>query len=457
MFRRHFSSIEFFPVILGALLLGLAAWQNMYPLVYSDTGTYIVSGLNGVVPNDRPLLYGLFLRHTSMRTTMWLSLIAQLLIVSSVLFAFVKSMFTDLKYRSIFYGLTTILVFFTAISIKTSTLIPDAFTPLVILCSVILWKRPSSILLRIWFSVIMIFCLSVHHSHMIILLLALLLFALYAWIHLRKPMLHELRRAIFFMPVLVSSLLLTPTINYVFSGDFYSNRSGGIFTIGRIADTGVLEEYLKENCDRLPYEICQYKDELRLDFLWNDKSPLYKMGGWQQPRDEYEAIVFDIITTPKYFARLAAKIFPDMIVQFCSFGIDRFPENAQYGVDTAPYYALRDVYSSELPHYLASNQNTGRLHYGSINARQEFFAVILLLMFIAVMASSARKFLQPMKNLLLLIFFYTISNAVVCAAFSIPNPRYQTRVFWLLPLIFMMTIIKIWTGHRAELKQWFRF
>jgi 7,8-dihydro-6-hydroxymethylpterin-pyrophosphokinase len=43
-----------------------------------------------------------------------------------------------------------------------------------------------------------------------------------------------------------------------------------------------------------------------------------------------------------------------------------------------------------------------------------------------------------------LILLYTIANAIVCGTLSIPNPRYQTRVFWLIPLVIMMSMLLVW-------------
>ena len=53
-------------VFLGALCLMLDAFCNGFPIVYSDTSTYIASGLELETPFDRPITYGLFLRFFSL-------------------------------------------------------------------------------------------------------------------------------------------------------------------------------------------------------------------------------------------------------------------------------------------------------------------------------------------------------------------------------------------------------
>ncbi|MFK8101257.1 MAG: hypothetical protein AB8G15_01985, partial [Saprospiraceae bacterium] len=59
-------------ILLGTIILLFVAFYNGYPLVYSDTGTYIQSGFELFVPVDRPLTYGLFLRYTSLGISPWL-------------------------------------------------------------------------------------------------------------------------------------------------------------------------------------------------------------------------------------------------------------------------------------------------------------------------------------------------------------------------------------------------
>jgi hypothetical protein len=222
LFLNGFREIEFSPILIGAIILGFAGWQNMYPLVYPDTGTYVITGLEGRVPYDRPLLYGLFLKHTSMRATMWMAMYAQAILVSSVIFTFIKSYFLKQNYRIIYFLCLFILVGCTAISIKTSTLIPDVFTPLPILCFFILLHGSLNITLKIWFSFIMVFAIAVHQSHLMILVSALLLSGIVVGMRLgKKIFIQQLLRVKFLIPIVIISFLLTPTINLLYSGRFF--------------------------------------------------------------------------------------------------------------------------------------------------------------------------------------------------------------------------------------------
>lgn len=455
-FFFDFKQIEFLPVLIGAVLLGFAAWQNMYPLVYADTGTYAVTGLDGRVPLDRPLLYGLFLRHTSMRATMWLALFAQTVIVSSVIFAFVKTFFQRFQYHYIYYFVLIALIGCTALSIKTSTLIPDAFTPLPILCFFILLNARIVAPLRLWFISVMILCIAVHTSHLMILAVTFLLFAVSESIkHGVKNLLSQIRRIKFIIPVILISFFITPVINLIYGGSFFWNKSNGIFLMGKFADNGILQAYVADNCDHLSLEICAYKDQIPQDFLWNDSSPLYKMGGWEHPSPEFDKIVHDILTTPKYFVPLCLKTISASAIQFFTFNISVRAENAAMSYDSPPHYALRYVFKHEMNQYLSSNQNVNRLNYEDIDARQIWFIVILSSILILVKISSLRIYTNGLSRVFMLILYYTVSNAIVCGALSIPNPRYQTRVFWLLPMMVLLILISVWANHKKEIIGYF--
>jgi hypothetical protein len=448
---QAFREIEAVTVLTGAVLLCFAAGYNMYPLVYPDTGTYIVTGLESRVPADRPLLYGLFLRHTSMRATMWFALFAQALLVSSVIFGFVKTYFKQYRYHLIYLGLLIPLISCTALSIKTSTLIPDVFTPLPILCFFILLHGTDNKVLRWWYIAITIFCIGTHQSHLLMLGIALGLYGMMLLIRKQfRPVMLQWRKASFMVPVCVIGFFITPIINTIYSGKFFWSKSSGIFFMGRFADNGLLQTYLKENCHCENLELCQYQGKIPVDFLWDSSSPLYKMGGWENPPAEYDLIVRKMLTTPRYLGMFLYKSVAASFSQFFSFQISVRAENAPMSFDSPPYHALKTVYHHESGTYVFSNQNTGRLDYTAIDARQTWFITILLGAFVLLLVAGYKEDIRSFLPVITMILMYTIANAIVCGTLSIPNPRYQTRVFWLIPLVLMMAMLRSWLKRRSD-------
>jgi hypothetical protein len=72
-------------LIIYTLVLMAPAFYNAYPLVYSDTGTYIQSGMQWELPIDRPFVYGLFIKITSLGFSLWNVIFFQCLIVAYTL------------------------------------------------------------------------------------------------------------------------------------------------------------------------------------------------------------------------------------------------------------------------------------------------------------------------------------------------------------------------------------
>ena len=53
-------------LFISVFVLIIPALKNGYPILFSDSGTYLSSGHSGYVPVDRPILYGIFVRHISL-------------------------------------------------------------------------------------------------------------------------------------------------------------------------------------------------------------------------------------------------------------------------------------------------------------------------------------------------------------------------------------------------------
>src|SRR5438067_9113302 len=69
--------LSFCYFVLGTLILMSAALFNNYPLFYADSGAYIFSGFTGEVLEDRPAVYGLFIRFISFKDSFWLVILVQ--------------------------------------------------------------------------------------------------------------------------------------------------------------------------------------------------------------------------------------------------------------------------------------------------------------------------------------------------------------------------------------------
>ena len=440
---KNHSIQNFVLVLLGGIILCFMGFYNTFPYVFSDCGTYIGSGFDLKVPLDRPIFYGLFIRHVSLLTSLWLVILVQGLMVSLILFYYFRYLSGTPRFRIYYIAFILFITFFTSASFHVSQLIPDVFTSVSILClGLFLLVREMKTRDLIFTTIILIVAVAVHNSHFLISVLLLSLFTLLFLIGKFKKKAADLfisgKRILYTWSVVLFTFLMVCTVHYKLGGGFSLSRAGPVFLMGRIQNMGLLEPYLSENCDKHHYKICEYKGKIPGDFLWDyDSSPLYKLGGWesQSLRDEYTAIEKDILTTPKYAHLFLVKSIESAFTQFFCFSTgDASPQRE----GSPPYIAISVHYPGSLQPYMASHQWTQTLNFAFINQSQEFILALCLLFYITC-------FIYPLKfkryhRLILFILAGMFINAFVCGALSGVVERYQSRVIWLLPLPLFLII-----------------
>jgi hypothetical protein len=433
-----------FLIIAGLLpLISFAIW-NGYPLVYSDTGTYIHAGFENLVPDDRPILYGIFIRHLSLKTSLWIVICIQALLTSFSLFVFISGFISERKRRnSLFVICILFLSFGTAISQKCSDLLPDFLTAMMALLICRFMVKPILGIEKLLVFAVLFFALCAHNSHLYILLLTI---SVVIFIRLfRKSVLRlvPFRKFLHLLGILISGVLVIGFINYGFSGKFFISKNSAVFMTGHLAECGLLDEFLNAKCAEKKYALCPDAGRLnKVDFLWDERnSPLYRMGGWKNDGEQFKPLLYDFFTSKKYLGKFAVNSLGCSAKQLTMFQLDAEMENAIYGEGSAPYAQIHWRFHSELENYMASKQNRGLLDYSWVN----FLQTILLLLSIMVIAAfylirKIREQMQMIHISLLFILSFIFSNAVVCGTFTIAHVRFGSRVIWLLPLMAIIIV-----------------
>lgn len=434
---RKQSILDSLLVLFGGIILCYMGFYNTFPYVFSDCGTYIGSGFELKVPIDRPIFYGLFIRHVSLLTSLWLVILVQGLILSLILFYFFKYLSGTSRFRIYYIAFIIFITFLTSASFHVSQLIPDIFTPVAILSlGLLLLVRNMKTRDVIITSIILIIAIAVHNSHFFIITILLLLFTILFLIQKFRKKLSDLfisaGRLIYSWSLVILTYLIICTVNSSLGAGFAMSRAGPVFLISRMNDIGILEPYLRENCGKYHYRICEYKDKIPGDFLWDySNSPLYKNGGWESPQklEEYSAIIKDILTSPQYGHLFLVRAVESSFTQFFCFSTgDASPQRE----GTPPYKAISVHFPASLKLYTNSHQWTQTLNFTVINEFQKYITGICLLFYLAcfVYPSRTRKF----NRVILFILAGMFINAFVCGTFSTIAERYQSRVIWLLPL-----------------------
>lgn len=446
-------------LLLAASLLLLAfAFYNGYPLVYSDTGSYIHYGFEKEVPFDRPVMYGLFLRYSSLKFSLWLPVFFQGLMTAWSIRYLVGAFGCNIPtQRKLFSLIILVLVAFTGLSQKCSNVLPDFTTALIsVLAAGWALRKQKSTSESIIAAGIALFAMLSHGSNLYIFLICTALISL-LYI-LRMPAVRNAGRKLLielwmFCGVGIISLLM---VNFIFSGEFFLSRNGSIFVTGHLADCGLLDEFLIDKCAEKNYPLCEWKGACaNVDFLWDEtSSPHFKTGGWHKNPDRYNEMLHDFFTSRKYIWKYIVSTTKLGAIQIFDSGLHTEMENLPMVKGSAPYGQVEWRFPRELHSYSAARQQQGTLDYTVINTLQ---TVLLILSLIVIPAGIIylRKRSAEFNVLLLTLTLFTlfiVINGFVCAGLTIPNSRFGARVIWLIPLVAILFASEI-IRHRSLQKR----
>jgi len=433
-------------ILLGAIISCFIGFYNGYPLVYPDTGSYLSSGFSGEIPMDRTIFYGLFARHVSISASPWLIVFVQGLISSWILHVTFGMFFAGNKRNLIFLGALTFITLTTGYSFNVSILIPDIFSPIALLCLINLLfnsqLRKSRIIIV---SLIFIFSISTHLSNIptFMFLLLILLFYSFTQKIRKKTISIGIKKILYPLYLLLFVLILVPSVHSLIGNKFQYSSASHVFMVNHLIECGVMEQYLDDKCENSDFKICDYKNNLGWNFIWDEESALYKTGGWVENRNEYNRILSEIYSTPKYWPILAQKTIEYSVKQFFTFDISEYAPQL-YG--SAPFGQIDWRFHDSVREYLSSKQNNNKLDVQLTNSIQVFVMFFSLIIAFAMIYYSyfTSQLSLEFKWVLIILLVYGILNSVVCSNLSTVDPRFQNRWIWILPVIVIIGLIKFY-------------
>ncbi|HPD96235.1 MAG TPA: hypothetical protein PLA24_10115 [Tenuifilaceae bacterium] len=437
---------------IGTLILSIIGLYNGYPLVYSDTGTYLYSGFDLFVPVDRPIVYGLLIRFFSFKYSAWFIILFQNILTAFILYEVLKSFyFETIRLNRLYLTILLFLTLFTGIGWYSNQLMPDFFAPILILTIYLfIAKDKMSFLSKIALSIILIISSITHFSHLIIGLAIIFTIILIRLIFRKQLEQLPLKRLLLAAAVLLSSWVVLPTVNYLVEKQFILSKGSHVFMMASLDEKGILKHFLDDNCSSPDFQsckLCQLKDSLpdNIDkFIWWENSIVNKTGGWEKSKDEYNKIIKAIHKRPKY---LLSNIF-----QSTCYGLVQLTKNkigeglSAYNEGSAPYGQIRWRFPYELNNYLNSRQNKwngANLKLDTLNTIHLLILIVSLFLIIWLFSSPLLRKLN-FNSLFFLVFVMLsiVINSFVTAGLSSPYDRYQTRVVWLLPLALIVVLVK---------------
>jgi hypothetical protein len=435
-------------LFLGTLILLSPALYNGYPLVYSDTGTYIFSGMELTIPLDRPIGYGLFLRYTSLfGASLWYVIFFQSLIGAYLLYLTIR-LSVHQHFNVTYLIILSFLTYFTALGWYAGQLMPDIFSAYLILGVFLLFHIPLRSFHFMLISLIIIIGLMVHFSNSLILLLIIALIVATQFRRLNMPKFSK-RISLVVIALLIISTASLKLINYSLDKDFTINRSGHVFLMGKLLDSGLLEQFLAKKCaDNKSFPMCEFRETLpsnSRELLWGNESPLQHYGGWVGSKTIFDEIIFSFLSSPEFVLKLGVNIMHSTLSQLFQNDMGSGLVSQWYASpDSPPAFAIANHFEHEYSSYQQARQN-GNLWGQQLdfeiknvfNSLLLFLSVSGLLLFWVLVRKNKGYIIE--KTFSIIIVGGIIINALVTAGLANVYDRLQARVSWLFVLLFLIS------------------
>ena len=430
--------------LLGTLLIIWPAIYNGYPLVYSDTETYLRSSVQLIPPVDRPIGYGLFIRIMSWQATTWTVVIGQGLIAYWVTFRVVKLFFKHPRLPHFI-----ILLFLSAISSLpwyAGQVMPDFFAGIVVLTIFLFYYDTKTWKNRIIYGFLIAFFAIFHYSFILIFFLTASFLLI---VRIRKAFKTDrgiLYRYIALMAIFGTSILFVMLYNYADRGKFKFSFSSNVFLVAKFCDGNILNTYLQDNCGKKDIPFCDYKDTVMdspMGFLWYSEWPFQKQQmhqDWEKINERCGVIVHDVLTIPKYRNMYIKEAFRATMAQLLENRIGSGLRD--YGdIHGVPGNEISSNFEGDLQQYLTAKQNQTGMEDLSINIHNQRTLLISTLIILAGL--SYRPVRQKIRDLLLVCLAGVVFNAFVTAALANVYDRLQARITWLLIFGALMVILSL--------------
>lgn len=439
-------------LVLTALVLISAGLYNGFPLVTSDTGTYLDSAIRLVVPDDRPITYGLFARLTSLRFSLWLVIFAQGLLLAWLLLRYVRVLAPRLaQQRAAQVGVVALTMWLTGASWYCSQLMPDIFTATGVLAlGLLLMGTPLSRAARVGLLLTALLSALMHSSNLLTFTLVALAFGVVAVVAglFRKKLVRPAHWLVT-MAVVLAGWLVLPGLHAALGGGFTISRASSAFLMARLVESGVMDKFLSRNCEAGDeYRLCAFRDKLPNDaiaFMWDGNSPLAQTGGWQANQEEYNYIIRQVLTTPRYYPYLVSETVQATLRQLTHLGhgdgLTPFREN------TNPYWKVGELTRYELKEYMSSMQNRGQLDFKTLNERTYGGQLAALAVLATFLLTSLRRVVAPGAVLAVVALgLGVLCNALVTGGLANVLDRLQARVAWVLPFAALLLLVQYGPG-----------
>lgn len=430
------------PAAEAILFLGLIpillvpAFWNGFPLIYYDTGAYVLEGLGGKFIVERSPIYSLFLRFAGGGESLWLIVFVQSALVAFAITQTMRAIVPRLPLPwALLIGVS--LLVGTGLPWYVGQVEPDCLTAIVVLSIYLaaFHHRSPGHVRGMLVIAIGAFAVAAHPSHLLLAAFLLMLIAVLRLVlSLAASSLPKPRLLVPAIPCLVG-LVLVVAANFGYTGKIFVSGAGPSFVFARMLQDGIVMRLLEDTCPKSGYRLCTYRDSLPATadgWLWTPHSPFVTLGRFPGTADESARIVRDaILRYPLLQLRAAAK---NMVAQFVHFGTGDQIEPQEWVLSPV----LTRYMPSQMKAYYSARQQRGQIRFRTISNLDIFVATVSLVGTALLLGwfLRARQFEAALFHGFILAAL--IGNAAICGVLSGPHDRYQSRLVWLAPFAVMI-------------------
>ncbi|MBV9330853.1 MAG: hypothetical protein JOZ55_04800 [Alphaproteobacteria bacterium] len=418
------------------LLLAMACW-NGFPIIFYDTGAYVLEGLGHVFVPERSPVYSLLLLYAKASYSLWLVALFQAAITSFLIVELARAEAPHMG-APVLLAVVLLLVLGTGVAWYAGEVEPDGLTAAAAIATYLLSFRTKflgPVRAALTFA-IAILAIAVHASHLALaigLLLTMLVLRAAAWI--QPPSKWTVPSMVPPSLAVAGAVALILASNHELTGKYFISRSGSVFAFARMLQDGLVKRVLDDTCPSAHFTLCSYRRSLptRADaFLWDASSPFNRLDRFYGSTREYDRIVVESLR--RYpLANLRASA-GDTIVQFLKVrtGDQIEPQEWILYSDFAHYLP------TQMDAYMSARQQQGLLRFGALNMVHVGVAFTSIVALLALLWLSLRRNRPQVMTLGGFILLALIGNAFICGVFSNPHDRYQSRIIWLPTLVCML-------------------
>jgi hypothetical protein len=416
-------------IVMGGFWFSIPALVNGFPFVFPDSIDYLV-----FTPRIyRSPFYGLFIFFFHLDRFIWAPVFAQALIVSHLLWVFVRIYGGEPK-LGWFALIVLTLGLFSSLPFFTGFIMPDFFTSVMILVFYLLGFQTAALGRgeRLYFVLLTCIAISAHISHLPE-AIALAFLVVFIHIVLGASLRSSLRQVAILIVPIVLVTCATLLNNFFVHRIFALFPAGQTFVLANMLDQGPARRYLQEVCPGAGFKICGILDSLparSYEFLWTTDA-LQRLGGFDGMREEAKEIVAATIRAhPSEVVTMAVRNIGSTFVVHAP------------GAELTKLRPVNDFWMRQVLEkkfganavraYQTSRQSQDEIPRALLAALDDVvFPTAVVALLVTGLWASRRGITEGIS----LAFFVTcavIINNVICAVGSGVNERYQARVTWLV-------------------------